>query len=80
MALRKPSAIAALRRLGHRVASLRILADLTQEHVADVAGISVQFLRKVERGTGNPSYLTLLAISKALKISLESLVHFGDKE
>jgi transcriptional regulator with XRE-family HTH domain len=74
MAARNASASAMLRRLGNTAVRTRLLGDMTQEAVAEAAGISVQFLRKIERGTGNPSYLTLLAIAKALKIDLVDLI------
>jgi transcriptional regulator with XRE-family HTH domain len=74
MLRRKPEAASALRRLGAAVARTRILKDTTQESVAEAAGISVQFLRRVERGTGNPSYLTMLAVAKALDIELTDLM------
>lgn len=74
MPLRKPAAAAALKRLGDGVVRRRILTGKTQEDVAEGAGISVQFLRRIERGTGNPSYLTLRALSGALGIELDDMV------
>jgi predicted PilT family ATPase len=53
MAVRNVSATAMLRRLGDIAVRTRLLGDMTQEAVAEAAGISVQFLRKIERGTGN---------------------------
>ena len=63
-----------LRRLGDVVVRRRITSGRSQESVAEAAGLSVQFLRRVERGTGNPSYLTLRAIAGALEIPLDRLV------
>ena len=74
MPARKPSTSLILRRLGEAVVRSRTLGALTQEAVAEAAGLSVQFLRRVERGTGNPSYLSMLKIADALKIELEELV------
>lgn len=73
----KRSNASILRRLGEAVVRSRVLADLTQEYVAETAGLSVGFLRKVERGTGNPSYLTMLKIAAALEIELEELVRIA---
>ena len=71
---REPDEAAALRRLGDVIVRRRTVAGRTQERVAEAAGISVQFLRRIERGTGNPSYLTLHAIAGALKVDLETIV------
>jgi len=74
MPVRKPAATAALKRLGDSVVRRRILTGKTQEDVAEAAGISVQFLRRIERGTGNPSYLTLQALSGALGVKMDEMV------
>jgi len=74
MPARKPDGASVLRRLGDAVVRRRILAGKTQEDVAEAAGISVQFLRRVERGTGNPSFLTLRAISTALGADLVEII------
>jgi len=79
MAVRKPAAVAALKRLGAGVIQRRILTGKTQEDVAEQAGISVQFLRRIERGTGNPSYLTLRALSAALGVELDAMVREARK-
>jgi len=65
---------AALRRIGNAIVKRRILSETTQENVAEHAGISVQFLRRVEHGTGNPSYLTMLSVARALGLQLVDLV------
>ena len=52
----------------------RILASKTQEQLAPAADISVYFLRRIERGTANPSYLTLSALAAALGTELSTLI------
>ena len=74
MPTRKKGAAEALRRLGDLLARRRILRSQTQEEISDAAGVSVQFVRKVERGKGNPSYLTLQAIAEALELDVEIVV------
>lgn len=64
----------ALRRLGDAFVRRRITSGRTQEEVAEAAGLSVQFLRRIERGTGNPSYLTLRALGSALDVPLDRLI------
>jgi transcriptional regulator with XRE-family HTH domain len=63
-----------LRRLGHAIAKRRITSSRSQDVIADEGGISERFLRAIERGSGNPSYLTLRAIAGALNASLEEIV------
>lgn len=63
-----------LRRLGDVIARHRITSGKTQEEVAHAADLSEQFLRRVERGRGNPSYLSLLAIARGLEVSLLEII------
>lgn len=45
--------------LGEAVAAMRKISRLTQEEFAQHRGISVQALRQIEQGTGNPTVETL---------------------
>lgn len=63
-----------LRCLGKTVAALRSEAKLTQEEVADAAGLMSRFLQMLERGTANPSYLKLVSLAAALRVDLRVLV------
>jgi XRE family transcriptional regulator, aerobic/anaerobic benzoate catabolism transcriptional regulator len=65
---------AALRRFGALVVRLRDEADLTQERTAEAAGLSVQYLRRIENGTGNPSLLVLRSLARALHVDLDEMV------
>lgn len=49
-------------------------ATATQEGIAHRARVSVRHLQKIEKGLGNPKLETLLAIAKALKTNLQSLL------
>jgi transcriptional regulator with XRE-family HTH domain len=71
---RGPSESSALERLGKVIADCRRAGGKTQEDVAHAAGLSEQFLRRIESGRGNPSFLSLLAISKALDVPLVDIV------
>jgi transcriptional regulator with XRE-family HTH domain len=52
-----------------------MLGNLTQEDVAEASGLSVQYVRKIESSREvNPSYVSLLAIAKALGVALDELV------
>jgi DNA-binding XRE family transcriptional regulator len=45
--------------VGEAVAAMRKISRLTQEEFAQHRGISVQALRQIEQGTGNPTVETL---------------------
>ena len=55
--------------LGRRIRQQRILASMTQECLAEYAGISLSFLGHIEHGTRKASIETLVKISNALGIS-----------
>ena len=69
------SRVADLRgRLGARLKQLRHARRLTQEQLAERAGLSYKFLGELERGRGNPTLTTLAAISEALGVKLVDLL------
>ena len=74
MPTRDPEGLQALRRLGHAVAKRRITSGKSQDDVAETSGLSDRFLRALERGNGNPSYLTLRAIARALGTNAAALI------
>lgn len=55
-----------LEALGKRVRELRKGRKLSQEKLAELAGIHENHVRRIEGGTANPSYLVLVRIAKAL--------------
>lgn len=59
--------------VGCRIAKNRILLNLSQEKLAELAHVSRNFIGCVERAERRPSINTLLRIAKALNISLEEL-------
>ena len=52
---------------GHRVRTLRREKHMTQETLAEAAGISTSFLGHIERGTRVASIETLVLLSNALQ-------------
>lgn len=60
--------------ISKRVRDLRIKRDLTQEQLADLAGVSPNFLNRIENGRETPSFETIESVSKALRVSLTSLL------
>ena len=65
------------RQIGAQVRSLRREHKLTQEQLAEKAGISLSFLGHIERGTRKMSVETLYALSKALDCSADTLLGTG---
>lgn len=64
----------ALHRLGTTVRMLREERGLSQEALAQEAGIHVNHVSSIERGAANPSVLVLLAIARAVRKSLSVVV------
>lgn len=62
---------------GERLRDRRNVLGLTQEFIADKAGISLRFYQLLERGEKSVSLDTLIRLSKALTISTDYLL-FGD--
>jgi HAD superfamily hydrolase (TIGR01509 family) len=63
--------------LGKRIAQLRRAAHITQESLAEQAGLAYSTLTKIEQGTiASPSIFTIMALAKALGTSLEDLTDY----
>ena len=60
--------------LGERIRSQRRLRGLTQEQLAERAGISFAFVGHIERGTRKLSVATLIALARALDCSVDYLL------
>lgn len=58
------------KRFGERIRQLRLQKKLTQERVAERAGLHVSFVSLVELGRHNPNLKTINKLSKALKVSV----------
>ena len=62
-----------LRSLGEEVRERRLKLELSQEALAHLAGIHTNVVGRLERGSYNPTVLTLLSIALKLNTSLEAL-------
>lgn len=61
--------------LGKRIAQERKRASLSQQQLADKAGLALSTLTKIERGAiKNPSVFTVQDLARSLKLSLEELL------
>jgi DNA-binding XRE family transcriptional regulator len=63
-----------LRRVGRRIAGLRVERDLSQVDLARKAKINRGYLGHIEIGARNPHLLSLLKLSAALKVPVNELL------
>lgn len=62
-----------LRHVGETLRQHRRMRGLTQEQVAELAGMNVTYLSDVERGKRNVSLLNLARLAKAFGLPLEDI-------
>ena len=60
---------------GKRVRELRLKQGLSQEAFAQLVGLDRTYISGIERGTRNPTLLTMGRIADALSISVERLLN-----
>ncbi|WP_297514514.1 helix-turn-helix domain-containing protein [uncultured Caulobacter sp.] len=65
-------------RLGSRLKEARISAGLTQQGLADKAGVSRKTINTVENGVFTPSTLLALELARALGVTVEDLFFLRD--
>jgi transcriptional regulator with XRE-family HTH domain len=63
-----------VRKLGARVRKARWASGRTQEEVAFSAGITFRVFGELERGRGNPTLRTILALARALDVTVSDLL------
>lgn len=63
-----------LEALGNKIRAARKEADLTQDQLAERSHVSTKHIANIEKGNMNPSFEILLAISRVLPISIDSLI------
>ncbi|HEY6908338.1 MAG TPA: helix-turn-helix domain-containing protein [Myxococcales bacterium] len=64
-------------RIGRRLRALRERAGLTQEEAAELAGLHVKHLQRLERGAANATLATLVACARVFAVPLPSIL--GDE-
>lgn len=63
-----------LKAFGVKIKRLRIEKGMSQEEVANAAGIERSYMGAIERGERNPSYDKILSIAKAIKVKPSDLI------
>ncbi len=59
--------------VGGNVRKWRLVRDITQEHLAAEASISMRHLGRIERGEGNPTVDVLERLASVLQLSARDL-------
>lgn len=60
--------------LGKRISFLRREKSLTQSQLSDLVEMEESALRRIELGGTNPTFKTLLRLSKGLEVPLKELL------
>ena len=63
-----------LRRVGDRIRRARRQRAMSQEALADAAGLDRSYMSGIERGVRNITLLKLFAVAKALKVNARELL------
>lgn len=69
--LRQNHTIMSVERLGKQIRERRKVLRVTQPHLAELAGVSVNTLYKLERGKANPTLEVLLKITDILGLEVK---------
>lgn len=64
---------ALLLEIGNRIQKYRTQRNLTQEQVAEKAGISQKHLSRIEKGYHNPRFDMIIQVAKALNVPTDAL-------
>jgi transcriptional regulator with XRE-family HTH domain len=65
--------------LGEAIRALRSKRGDSQEKLAQAAGITPNMLSLIERGEGNPSWVTVRGIAAALDVPVSTLAKAAEK-
>lgn len=64
------------KQLGRRIKYLREQAHLTQERLSEKAGISLDYLGKIEVNINKPGIKTILKLANSLEVEVKDLFDF----
>jgi transcriptional regulator with XRE-family HTH domain len=63
-----------LLKFGLKIRELRTIKGLSQEDLADLAGLHRTYVGGIERGERNVAFLNIVKLAKALEVSLSDLM------
>jgi transcriptional regulator with XRE-family HTH domain len=66
--------------LGEEIRARRKQRGISQETLAPMAGVHVNLLGRIERGTANPTFERLFAVARGLDVSLGQLILSAEKK
>lgn len=69
-----------IRLIGMRIRSIRNKKKLTQEQLAEIAGITPQYLGNIERGKENPTLEKIIVLSNALNVDIGEIFYLLEIE
>jgi transcriptional regulator with XRE-family HTH domain len=64
---------------GKKLRKIRRYRDLTQERLAELLGVSVEFVSNMERGVNAPSFETIEKIAEAFDLPVSALFSFEEE-
>jgi transcriptional regulator with XRE-family HTH domain len=65
---------------GKRLRKIRRHRDLTQERLAELLGVSVEFVSNMERGVNAPSFETVEKIAEVFNLPFSELFTFEEEK
>ncbi len=65
---------------GKRLRKIRRHRDLTQERLAELLGVSVEFVSNMERGVNAPSFETIEKIAEVFNLPFSELFTFEEEK
>ena len=68
------------KRFGRRIRGLREAMGISQEELADRAGMHRTYLGGIERGERNPALKNISALAKALEVDISELFNFSSSK
>lgn len=68
-----------LKKFGKNVKIERIKKDLTQEQLAEIMGVSQNYVANIECGKANMSLAKVLELANFLNVDIEKLLIFNEK-
>lgn len=66
-----------LRAFGERLKQVRRKKKITQEQLADLSGLDLSHIARIETAKRNPKLTTLIVLAKALQTPLSELMDFA---